>query len=145
MSDIVERIVDLVVQSRVRSVSVTTPGMRVTVRTNRRGTREVGAEAAAWEPAVRAAPAAAQPPPEPVIIRSRLVGVFHHLEPPVAIGQSVHAGETVGVIESMRLPNDVRAESDGLIADVLIEEGTPVEFDQPLFVLSPAPSSEAGV
>jgi len=145
MSDIVERIVDLVVQSRVRSVSVTTPGIRVIVRTNRFGAREAGAEAAGWEPSVQAAPTPEPPRPEPIIIRSRLVGVFHHLEPPVAVGQSVHAGETVGVIESMRLPNDVRAEGDGLIADVLIEEGTPVEFDQPLFVLSPAPSSEAGV
>jgi acetyl-CoA carboxylase biotin carboxyl carrier protein len=50
----------------------------------------------------------------------------------------------VGVIESMKLPSEVRSHCTGVIAEVLIEDGVPVEFDQPLFVLlgRPGPSPE---
>lgn len=164
MSDTVERIVDLVAASGVRSVTVSTPGFRVTVRRRSPCARPHAADSGgAWTDAqgrkhapqpgsrgqspadggepiaghsigIGLSPAEAYPPGQ--TIRSQRVGVFHHLEPKAEAGQVVQAGQSLGVIESMKIPSDVRSHCDGVIAGVLIEEGTAVEFDQPLFVLS---------
>jgi len=64
-----------------------------------------------------------------------MVGVFYHAEPPITVGSVVQSGAIVGVIESMKLMNDVRAEVDGVVVESAIEAGMAVEFGQPLFGL----------
>ena len=73
--------------------------------------------------------------PEPIRLSSPMVGVFYHTEPPLPFAAEIKPGQVVGSIESMKLMNDVRAESAGRIADILIEDGAPVEYGQTLFRL----------
>ena len=90
--------------------------------------------------------AAAEPAPAPApdtpkkTINSPMVGTFYRSPAPgaksfVEIGQSVKAGDTVCIIEAMKLMNEIEAECDGVIREVLVENGSPVEFGQPLFVI----------
>lgn len=94
---------------------------------------------AAAAPVVEAvAPAAADAPRK--TINSPMVGTFYRSPSPgaksfVEIGQSVKAGDTVCIIEAMKLMNEIEAECDGVIREVLVDNGSPVEFGQPLFVL----------
>ena len=88
----------------------------------------------------------AEPAPTPAdntpkkTINSPMVGTFYRSPAPgaksfVEIGQSVKAGDTVCIIEAMKLMNEIEAECDGVIREVLVENGSPVEFGQPLFVV----------
>lgn len=71
-------------------------------------------------------------------INAPMVGTFYRSPSPgakpfVSVGQTVHAGETVCIIEAMKLLNEIEAESDGTIVKILVENGDPVEFGQALF------------
>ena len=70
-----------------------------------------------------------------------MVGTFYRspspgAKPYVDIGQKVKAGDTVCIIEAMKLLNEIEAETDGVIQEILVENGAPVEFGQPLFVIA---------
>ncbi len=98
------------------------------------------AEAAAAAPAApaAAAPAAAE---NRQTINSPMVGTFYRAPSPgakpfVDVGQHVKAGDTVCIIEAMKLLNEIEAETDGVIQEILVENGAPVEFGQPLFVIA---------
>jgi acetyl-CoA carboxylase biotin carboxyl carrier protein len=73
-----------------------------------------------------------------VLLTAPMVGVFHHSGQPIRYGGSISAGQIVGSIESMKLMNDVLADRGGQVIEVLIEDGTPVEYGQPLFRLTGA-------
>ena len=73
--------------------------------------------------------------PAGVPITAPLVGIFHHVKPIVGLGAQVEEGQVVGVIEAMRLINDVTAPVTGSVIDVLVEDGLPVEYGQTLFLL----------
>jgi len=88
------------------------------------------AAAAAEEPAV----------PEGELIRAPMVGTFFAASSPeagpfVSLGQHVTEGETMCIIEAMKMFNQVEAEVSGTVVAILVENGQPVEFDQPLFVI----------
>jgi acetyl-CoA carboxylase biotin carboxyl carrier protein len=94
-------------------------------------------------PAV-AAPAAAAPaaPAEPTghIVKSPMVGTFYRSSAPgapafVEVGASVKEGDTLCIIEAMKLLNEIDADASGTITKILVENGQPVEFGQPLFVI----------
>ncbi len=74
---------------------------------------------------------------EPRIL-SPMVGLFRHAEPPVGVGTTIKQGSIVGVIESMKLMNDVRSEYDGVVTEILVESGMPVEYGSPLFAVDNA-------
>lgn len=89
-----------------------------------------GAVAASAEPAL----------PERHIIKSPMVGTFYRSTAPgsnpfVEVGQAVKAGDTVCIIEAMKLLNEIESEHDGMIKEILVENGQPVEYGQPLFVI----------
>jgi acetyl-CoA carboxylase biotin carboxyl carrier protein len=74
-----------------------------------------------------------------VVVTSNYVGVFHR-EPPTAfpaIGDPVRAGQTVAHVETLRIQNSVQAPIDGALVDVLVGDGTPVEYGQPVLVIQP--------
>ncbi len=78
--------------------------------------------------------------PEGHVLRAPMVGTFYTSPAPdkpafVSVGQAVKAGETLGVIEAMKMFNPIEADVSGTILAVLTESGSPVEFDQPLFVI----------
>lgn len=103
----------------------------------------VAAPAAA--PAPVAAPAvAATEAPAPVAaghqVVSPMVGTFYRAPGPdaksfVEVGQSVSVGDTIGIVEAMKMMNPIEADRSGVVTAILAEDGAPVEFDQPLVVI----------
>ncbi len=80
--------------------------------------------------------------PPGYIIKSPLVGRFYGRpspteEPYVEVGDRVDVGDTVCLIEAMKVMNEVRAERAGLVKEILVEDGQPVEYGQPLLILEP--------
>jgi len=78
--------------------------------------------------------------PVGLTINSPMVGTFYKAPSPgapafVKVGDSVSAGQTVGIIEAMKIMNEIEAEFDCKIIEILVEDGQPVEFDTPLFVV----------
>ncbi len=106
-------------------------------------------------PVMAAAPAPAAAPVAPVadaapavaalpaghVIKAPMVGTFYASATPgapafVKIGQQVKAGETIGIIEAMKMFNQIEAEVSGTVQAILVENGQPVEFDEPMFVIA---------
>jgi acetyl-CoA carboxylase biotin carboxyl carrier protein len=97
------------------------------------------AAAAAPAPTAAAAPAA-EAEPEGHVVKSPMVGTFYRAAGPgkpafVEVGASVTAGQTVCIIEAMKLLNEIEAGADGVIKKILVENGQPVEYGQPLFII----------
>ena len=90
-----------------------------------------------------AAPAgekAALPEPEGHVLKSPMVGTFYRAAAPggkafVDVGQAVKTGETVCIIEAMKLLNEIEVDVDGVVKEILVENGQPVEYGQPLMVI----------
>lgn len=99
--------------------------------------------AAAPAPAAPAAPAAAPAPAAPVSVETidaPLVGTFYRAASPeaqafVKVGDHIAPDTVIGIIEAMKVMNEIKAEKSGVIKEVLVENGQPVEFGQPLFVI----------
>ncbi|HYN27542.1 MAG TPA: acetyl-CoA carboxylase biotin carboxyl carrier protein [Burkholderiales bacterium] len=94
-------------------------------------------------PAAAAPAAAPETPAEPEghLVKSPMVGTFYRSSAPgakpfVEIGQSVNAGETLCIIEAMKLLNEIEADQGGVVKSVLVENGQPVEYGQPLFLIA---------
>ena len=88
-----------------------------------------------------AAPEAPPPEPEGHVVKAPMVGTFYRASAPgakpfVELGQSIKAGETVCIIEAMKLLNEIESDADGVIKEVLVENGQPVEYGQPLFLIA---------
>ncbi len=96
-------------------------------------------------------PAAAAPSAEPGqeaaaayqghALTSPMVGTFYRSPAPgsksfVEVGQSVRKGETVCIVEAMKMMNQIEADRDGVVAAILVEDGEPVEYDQPMLIIS---------
>ncbi len=100
-------------------------------------------------PQMQAVPAAAPAPledsqeeqvPEGELVRSPMVGTFYNSPSPeaeafVSLGQQIKEGDTMCIIEAMKMFNQIEAEASGTVVAILVENGQPVEFDEPLFVI----------
>ncbi|WP_266183838.1 acetyl-CoA carboxylase biotin carboxyl carrier protein [Dyella humicola] len=91
-------------------------------------------------PVAEAAPAVAALPAGHVL-KAPMVGTFYASATPgapafVKVGQQVKAGETLGIIEAMKMFNQIEAEVSGTVQAILVENGQPVEFDEPMFVIA---------
>jgi acetyl-CoA carboxylase biotin carboxyl carrier protein len=105
--------------------------------------------AAGAQGSAASAPAAsgrtAPPPPVPagVVQKSELVGTFYRAASPTSasftdVGKRVKKGQTLCIVEAMKIMNEIEAEFDGEIVEILVENGKPVEFGTPLFRIKPA-------
>ncbi|HEU0152890.1 MAG TPA: acetyl-CoA carboxylase biotin carboxyl carrier protein [Arenimonas sp.] len=79
--------------------------------------------------------------PEGHTVRSPMVGTYYESPSPdkppfVKVGQTVKQGETLGIIEAMKMFNPIEAEVSGTVTAVLVKNGQPIEFDEPMFVIS---------
>lgn len=99
-------------------------------------------QAAAAAPVAAAAPAAAEAPAEPTghIVKSPMVGTFYRASSPGAkafadVGDVVKEGQAICIIEAMKIMNEIEADKDGTITKILVENGQPVEYGQPLFII----------
>lgn len=152
----IKRIIELMKENELSEFELAEEGFRITVK------RKVGggepqvvmtsaphsfpmAAPAAAAPA--AAPAAAAPAPAPapsnlIEIKSPMVGTFYRAatpeaEPFVAMGKDIDHESVVCIIEAMKVMNEIKAETKGVIRKILVENATPVEFGQPLFLVEP--------
>jgi acetyl-CoA carboxylase biotin carboxyl carrier protein len=93
-----------------------------------------------------AAPTAPTPAPEAPagqeghVVKAPMVGTFYRSPSPdakpfVEVGQAVKEGETICIIEAMKLMNEIEADASGVVKAILVENGQPVEYGQPLFIL----------
>ena len=146
----IKTLIDLVSDSGVAELEITEGDDHVRI-VNRNTTVAVAPAVAAPVVAAPVAPApvAVAPAPAPAAapaeaakptINSPMVGTFYRAPSPgakpfVDVGQKVKAGDTVCIIEAMKLLNEIEAETDGVITEILVENGCPVEFGQPLFVI----------
>ena len=97
---------------------------------------------AAPTPAAEAAPAAAAEPAGHKVL-SPMVGTFYAAASPeapkyVEVGQSVNVGDTLCIVEAMKMMNQIEADKAGVVKAILVENQYPVEFDQPLFLIDPS-------
>jgi acetyl-CoA carboxylase biotin carboxyl carrier protein len=103
---------------------------------------------AAPAPAAAAAPVAAAPAAAPVaavpsghLVKSPMVGTFYRSPSPgspsfIEVGKHVKAGDVICIIEAMKMMNQIEADKTGVIEAILVEDGNPVEFDQPLVTIA---------
>jgi acetyl-CoA carboxylase biotin carboxyl carrier protein len=93
--------------------------------------------------AIAAAPApGAEPEPgqEGHVVKAPMVGTFYRSPSPdakpfIEVGQAVKEGDTICIIEAMKLMNEIEADASGVVKAILVENGQPVEYGQPLFIL----------
>lgn len=108
---------------------------------------EIEIEAAKPQPVFTSAPAAAAPnelssssEPSGNIMRSPIIGTFYSAASPdkppfVSIGQSVKKGDVLFIVESMKLMNEIKSEYDGVVRELLVQNGESVDYNQPIMVI----------
>jgi acetyl-CoA carboxylase biotin carboxyl carrier protein len=72
-----------------------------------------------------------------LLITAPLVGVFGHVRPLIGLGAKVKEGQVVGIIEAMKLVSEVKSPANGIVINVQVEDGLPVEYGQALFEILP--------
>jgi acetyl-CoA carboxylase biotin carboxyl carrier protein len=152
----IQDLIKFVSKSGVTEVEIEQKDFKITIKAEKaKADAPIYVQAAA--PAqVAAAPVAApvaQTPAAPVAaanddakyitVKSPMIGTFYRSagpdkEPFITVGQSINKGETVCIIEAMKLFNEIEAEISGKIIKVLVDDASPVEYDQPLFLVDPA-------
>ncbi len=142
-------LIDLVAESGIAEIEVTEGEDKV--RIVKHAQTVVAAPSPASSPVAAAAPSATAPqtaatpapgpePPQGDLVKSPMVGTFYRSPSPgakpfVEVGQTVKAGDTLCIIEAMKLLNEIEADVAGEVKEVLVENGQPVEYGQPLFVI----------
>ena len=144
-------LVEFLASTGLNEVNIETEELKLSVKRNPDFTANV-VETTSIAPAV--VPAAAVPatsvtpsdeaaPSSTVEIKSPMIGTFYRSANPetppfVNVGDVVSAGQTVCIVEAMKLFNEIESEVSGTIVKVLVENGTPVEYDQPLYLVDPS-------
>lgn len=157
----IQNLIKFVSNSGVAEVKLETGDIKITIRTTLEGNSSdityvqqapvqqaiaapVAAIPAATTPAAPVAPVAA--PDESskyVTIKSSMIGTFYRKSSPdkpvfVEVGKTISKGDVICVIEAMKLFNEIEAEITGKIVKILVDDMSPVEFDQPLFLVDPS-------
>jgi len=145
----IQKLLDFIAQSNLDEVSIETSELKLSVK--RYGAAPVVQQMIASAPQVAAPVAVASVVHQAVVavpvvasnrvtIKSPMIGTFYRSSSPdrpllVEIGSEISKGSPVCIIEAMKLFNEIESEISGRIVEVLVENATPVEFDQPLFVV----------
>jgi acetyl-CoA carboxylase biotin carboxyl carrier protein len=141
-----KKLIDLVEESGIAELEVTEGEEKVRITRSVANQGYMQAPMQYQIPAGMPAPAAAAPaaPAAPVVEgntqKSPMVGTFYRSASPgaksfVEVGQSVNAGDTLCIIEAMKLLNEIEAEHSGVIKAILVENGQPVEYGEPMFII----------
>lgn len=153
----IQDLIDFISKSGLDEVNIETEEFKIKVKKNTEA-KVVQAAAPAPQPVSAPAPAPA-PAPSPssggegkattsddekyVTIKSPMIGTFYRTPNPdnpafVNVGDSVKAGDTVCIVEAMKLFNEIESDVSGKIVKILVDNATPVEYDQPLFLVDPS-------
>ncbi|HVW97135.1 MAG TPA: acetyl-CoA carboxylase biotin carboxyl carrier protein [Mucilaginibacter sp.] len=154
----IQDLIRFVSKSGVNEVSIEQENFKITIKTNQVQTivnatvpdaSHAYIPAHAPAPAPAAAPAAAAPAPAPVAetsnyitVKSPMIGTFYRSASPekplfVNVGDEIKPGSVLCIIEAMKLFNEIESEVSGRIVKVLVDNASPVEYDQPLFLVEP--------
>jgi acetyl-CoA carboxylase biotin carboxyl carrier protein len=151
-----QNFIRFVAKSGAQEVSLETDDFKITVKTGPDGVVYAQAPVVAAAPAVAAAPVAAAPAPAAaapaapaedtskyVTVTAPMIGTFYRKPSPdkpvfVNVGDTVKAGQTVCIIEAMKLFNEIECEVSGTVVKVLADDMKPVEYGQALFMVDPA-------
>ena len=141
-----KKLIDLVEASGIAELEITEGEEKVRIAKSIAGAPMMMSHAPQMmQAAPVAAPVVAAPVedavPEGHIVRSPMVGTFYRAPAPgsknfAEVGQSVNAGDTLCIIEAMKLLNEIEADQGGIIKAILVENGQPVEYGEPLFVIA---------
>lgn len=152
----IQNLIKFVAKSGASEVKLEMEDVKITIRTGSGKTETTIVQAAPIANIPRAAPVApAAAPAEPVAtkvesddskyitVKSPIIGTFYRKPSPdkpnfVEVGSDISVGDTVCVIEAMKLFNEIESEVSGKIVKVLVDDSSPVEFDQPLFLVDPS-------
>jgi acetyl-CoA carboxylase biotin carboxyl carrier protein len=149
----IHELIKIVNKSNIGEISIEDKDGKVTIKQKEEAavTYTSAPSQAVYAPAPAAAPAtapvASAPAPAPkadnlITIKSPMIGTFYRRPSPdkpllADVGTDVAAGKVVCIIEAMKLFNEIESEISGTIVKVLVEDASPVEFDQPLFLVEP--------
>jgi acetyl-CoA carboxylase biotin carboxyl carrier protein len=151
----IQDLIRFVSKSGVNEVSIEQDNFKITIKTNQAApaTNLAAPEVhyAPQAPVAAAAPAAvpAAPAAEPaadtskyVMVKSPMIGTFYRSASPekplfVSVGDEIKPGSVLCIIEAMKLFNEIEAEISGRIVKILVDNASPVEYDQPLFLVEP--------
>jgi len=154
----IQSLIKFVAKSGASEVKLETDDIKITIRTGSLGANETTyvqsipmaqAPVAAIQPEVLASPASSSEKNEAkenskyITIKSPIIGTFYRKSSPdkpvfVEVGDTISSGDVLCVIEAMKLFNDIESEISGTIVKVLVDDSSPVEFDQPLFLVNPS-------
>ncbi len=144
-----KKLIDLVQDSGIAELEITEGEEKVRITSVAPGSHTVYAQAPVMAPPVAHTPMAPAAPataaaetaePEGHVVKSPMVGTFYRSPSPTAkafveVGQSVKAGDTLCIIEAMKLMNEIESDATGVVKAILIENGQPVEYGEPLFII----------
>jgi acetyl-CoA carboxylase biotin carboxyl carrier protein len=157
----IQELIKMINKSNIGEVSIEEKGFRLTIKQKEEPVQQIITTPVPAQPVTAAAPVAAAPAPaaaaapekpvrpaEPpanntITIKSPMIGTFYRSPSPdkpsfINIGDEVEPGSVVCIIEAMKLFNEIESEVKGKIVKVLVEDASPVEYDQPLFLVEPA-------
>jgi len=161
----IQDLIKFVAKSGVSEVALETKDVKIKITTNSRGTKAEGSVMQTSVPLMQSTPQpiaqnlvaqpqtenkAAEPKKEAasddsklVTIKSPMIGTFYRASGPdkpifVNVGDEIKAGKVLCIIEAMKLFNEIESEISGRIVKILVDDASPVEYDQPLFLVEPA-------
>jgi len=154
----IQELIKFVSRSGVNEVSIEQKEFKITIKTNQAPTYITAAPAqaahqafAAPQPAVQADLSASPAPPaiakdeaaNYITVKSPMIGTFYRSATPdkplfVNVGDEIKSGQVLCIIEAMKLFNEIESEVTGRIVKILVDNASPVEYDQPLFLVEPA-------
>jgi acetyl-CoA carboxylase biotin carboxyl carrier protein len=151
----IQNLIKFVAKSGASEVKLEMEDIKITIKTGSEKTETTIVQAAPMAPLQQVAtPVAAVEAPAPAVnntdddakyitIKSPIIGTFYRKSSPekpnfVEVGTKVNVGDTVCIIEAMKLFNEIESEISGKIVKVLVDDSSPVEFDQPLFLVDPS-------
>jgi len=152
----IQELIDFIANSGLAEVKIETDEFKLSVKKNSvvHSTKAIDTAAPAQSPEqdtakVLQAPLTAANPAEPadtsryLEVKSPMIGTFYRTPNPeseafVNVGDTISVGQTVCIIEAMKLFNEIESEVSGKVVKILVENSSPVEYDQPLFLIDPA-------
>ncbi|MFM2360755.1 MAG: acetyl-CoA carboxylase biotin carboxyl carrier protein [Bacteroidota bacterium] len=155
----IQELVKLINKTNIGEITIEEEGIKITVKQKKDPVQHIVAGTAYSAPAAAPAPVAAAPVAAAstntpaataapkvdhlVTIKSPMIGTFYRQSGPgkpvfASVGDEVTVGKTVCIIEAMKLFNEIESEVKGKIVKVLVEDASPVEYDQPLFLVDPS-------
>jgi acetyl-CoA carboxylase biotin carboxyl carrier protein len=153
----IQELIKMINKSQIGEVTIEQKDFRITIKQKEENITQVVSHAASFQPPVpqlqqtSTAPMVQEQKPASqgadtsnyITIKSPMIGTFYRKSSPdkpnfVEIGDEVSTGKVVCIIEAMKLFNEIESEVSGKIVKILVEDSSPVEYDQPLFLVDPS-------